>query len=338
MTTNSAPPRPREPDVVRHRGIVAAVAIVIVLLACATYLVVAVERGGASPLDGIAGTAGVKVIDLGSSAGDEVAVVHGDDAGVAREPAGVRCQRYYAAGGTSICLRLAGVGPTFEAAVSTSTGAVARTVPLPGVPSRARVSASGRLVAWTVFISGHSYSDPGGFSTRAGILDLTSGTLVESLEEFTTLVDGAPYSAADRNFWGITLAGDDRTFYATMSSAGQRWLVRGDLFARTVETMRKGVECPSLSPDGSKIAFKAPTTLQGRWRLAVLDLASGRQHIIAGTDGIDDQAAWLDGETLAYGVPSAPGGPAIFRVRADGTERPELWLTNAASPVPSERL
>jgi hypothetical protein len=298
---------------------------------------VVVGPGSSTSPGGAVAAAGFKVIDLGSSRGDEVSVVHGYSADTPREATGVRCQRYYSAGGTSICLRLAGVGPSFEAVISTSTGTVDRTVPLAGVPSRARVSPSGRLAAWTVFVSGHSYSDPAGFSTRAGILDLTSGTLVESLEDFTTIVDGAPYAAADRNFWGITIARDDRTFYATMSSAGKRWLVRGDLSTKTVETMRTGVECPSLSPDGTKIAFKTPTTLQGRWRLAVLDLASGQQHTISGTDGIDDQAAWLDGETLAYGVPSDPGGPAIFRVRADGAERPERWLANAVSPVPADQ-
>lgn len=333
MASETAATRPRP---WHRRGAVTATAMALVVVSCVVYLVVLATSQAAPATAAAPGGpgGGVTIIDLSSPQG-EVSVVGGASPDEPRAPIGMRCQRYYAAAGTSVCLRLAGVGPTFEAVVRTAGGAVARTVALPGTPSRARVSASGRLVAWTVFVTGHSYSDPGGFSTQAGVLDLESGTLVDSLENFTTLVEGMPYTAADRNFWGITFAADDQTFYATMGTAGQRWLVRGDLTTRTVEALHKGVECPSLSPDGRRIAFKAPTVLQGRWKLGVLEVDTGEQSVIEGTDGIDDQAVWLDDRTLAYGVPSAPGGPTIVRVPADGSAPPRTWITQAASLVPS---
>ena len=61
------------------------------------------------------------------------------------------------------------------------------TLPINGLPTRARVSADGRVLAWTVFVSGDSYLSSG-FSTRTGVLDLSTGVLANTLEDFT--IDG----------------------------------------------------------------------------------------------------------------------------------------------------
>lgn len=316
----------------RRRLVTTILAMVAVVVVGAVYLTKYATRVPSTP-DGTGGGA-YTVVDLRGH-GNDVVTVDGVGVDPPRHLIGLRCQRVYSAEGTSICLHLAGVGPTFEATVRTGD-TVQRTFALPGVPSRARVSPSGHMVAWTVFVTGHSYSDPGGFSTVAGILDVRSGAMIESLEaDFVTLVDGLPYTAADRNFWGVTFAADDRTFYATMGSAGQRWLVRGDLTTRTMVTLRKNIECPSLSPDGARIAFKAPTRQQGRWELAVLEVASGQQTRLPGTAGIDDQAAWLDDATLAYGVPTGTSGSSIFRIPVDGSSPGTLWIPDAASVVPA---
>ena len=61
-----------------------------------------------------------------------------------------------------------------------------------------------------------------------------------------------------------------------MSTAGHRYLVAGDFAAHTVRTLRENVECPSLSPDGTRVAFKSAVDgdpAKG-WRLSVLDLAT----------------------------------------------------------------
>ena len=83
----------------------------------------------------------------------------------------------------------------------------------------------------------------------------------------------------DFNFWGVTFSAEDSNrFYATVRSAGKTYLLEGDVGERTMTVLRENVECPSLSPDGTRIAFKKLTDgLIGQWRLHVLDLATMEQ-------------------------------------------------------------
>lgn len=240
------------------------------------------------------------------------------------------CQRVYAAAGTMICLR-SGSAPM--SSVITVDRADGKRLELTewGSPSRARVSPSGNLVTWTVFRSGDSYLVAGAFATTAGIYDLSTNAHYGSLEDFTVQVDGKPYGAEDRNFWGVTFTDDDRTFYATMSSAGRAWLVHGDLSTRTLTALRPNVECPSLSPDGTRIAYKHRTGDQ--WRLHVLTLATNTDTRLAEPSDVDDQPTWLTNETIAYSRPHNDK-PAIFTVPASGAGSPRLLLPNAASPTP----
>ncbi|MFF5204486.1 TolB family protein [Streptosporangium sp. NPDC000396] len=240
------------------------------------------------------------------------------------------CLRTYTAGDTTVCLRPVAVPAGFEAAVLRDGREIAEPIRIDGTPSRARVSPSGRLVAWTVFRTGDSYA-PGAFATTTGIYDTKTQRLYGSLEDFPVTVDGKPYQKADMNFWGVTFAGDDQTFYATMSSAGHIWLLRGELTTRRLTAVRTDVECPSLSPDGLRIAYKK--RLGQRWRLHVLELGSGRETPLAERAEVDDQAAWLDDTSVAYARPDADGRPALFTVPADGTGSPRLLRREATSPA-----
>ncbi|GAA4290695.1 PD40 domain-containing protein [Actinokineospora soli] len=267
---------------------------------------------------------------------DERSLVYVDEAAkrVAQDPggvSGVECLRSYTAGGTLVCLHAVALPPGFSATVLNDDLEVVREIRLDGTPSRARVSPSGRMAAWTVFRSGDSYLPAGYFSTTATILDTETGTLYGSLEDFTSIVDGKPYAAEDRNYWGVTIAEDDNLFYATMSSKGKTWLMRGDLAARTLTAVRQNAECPSLSPDGTRVAYKVRTG--EKWRLHVLDLATGADTPTAETAHVDDQAAWLDDRTIAYSRPGPGGKPAVYAVPADGSGAPRLVREGASSPA-----
>ncbi|MFI9818707.1 TolB-like translocation protein [Saccharothrix variisporea] len=239
---------------------------------------------------------------------------------------GPACHRVDVAAGTLVCLRATALPDQAEVVVSDGSGERLRVTEW-GLPSRARVSPTGRLVAWTVFRAGDSYlGGVGTFSTTAGIYDLASGDHYGSLEDFSLVLEGQPHTADDVNYWGVTFARDDVTFYATVRTGESTWLVRGDLRTRTLESVRRNVECPSLSPDGTRIAYKFRTG--DTWRLHVLDLASGADVPLADPAHLDDQPQWLDDRTVAYGRDKA-----VWSVPADGTGSPILVQPDASSPA-----
>jgi hypothetical protein len=83
------------------------------------------------------------------------------------------------------------------------------------------------------------------------------GEAITDVEQFVTLdADGDRVTARDRNFWGITFDRDGRTFYATVAYNGETHLVRGDVRTRRARIIHDNVECPSLSPDGTRIGYK----------------------------------------------------------------------------------
>jgi hypothetical protein len=265
---------------------------------------------------------------------DELASVPAADPQGPRTASGVSCLRFYAAAGTGICLQAerGPVNDTYRALVLDSRLRTTLRVDLAGIPTRARVSPSGRMVAWTVFVGGDSYAGTN-FSTRTSILDTRTGDLQATLEDYTLTRDGKRLRAADLNYWGVTFA-DDTHFYATAATGGHTYLIRGDVTARTAVTLRTNVECPSLSPDGTRIAFKKRVpglSPDAPWRLYVLDLATLRDHPTAETRNVDDQAVWTDDQTLSYSLPGDYGSD-LYTVPASAPGAPRLLTPSALSP------
>ena len=251
-----------------------------------------------------------------------------------RSTGGLLCDRLYAAHGTGICLQRKGPVPATYVTVLDSGLHQVRQVRTAGFPNRARVSASGRMLSWTTFVQGDSYLRDD-FSTRTSILDTRTGRLTDSIEGIPLTLDGKPYHASDVNYWGVGFAADDNTFYATVRTGGSTYLVQGDYRRWTAHTLLSNVECPSLSPDGTRIVFKKRVNASANrpWRLYVLDLATLTETPLAELHSIDDQAAWLDGHTVMYGRVRASGdGWDVWSVPADGSGTPRLLIPNASSP------
>ncbi|MEW2394334.1 hypothetical protein AB0933_38845 [Streptomyces venezuelae] len=256
--------------------------------------------------------------------------------GGARTTGGPSCERFYAASGTGLCLqRRPGIPPKSYAVVLDDRLREKRRIALTGIPNRARVSASGRMLSWTMFATGDSYAGSS-FSTRTSILDTRTGYLIKNMEEIPLTLDGRRYHSPDVNYWGVTFAKDDNRFYATVSTKGKTHLVRGDMAKWSATALRSNVECPSLSPDNTRIAFKKRVRKGTRdpWRLYVLDLRTMREHPVAERHSVDDQAAWLDDDTLAYALPGGGGRKQdIWSTRADGSGNPTLRIRGGSSPA-----
>ena len=246
------------------------------------------------------------------------------------ERSSMSCERVYFAAGAGICVaRRDGFAAGYGARIFGSDLRVRREVPVAGIPSRARVSPDGRLGTVTMFVTGHSYAAAGAFSTETTLIDLRTGAKLGTLEDFTVRKGDRQVTAVDVNFWGVTFARDGDTFYATMATGGKTYLIRGSVSAREADVVKQNVECPSLSPDGTRIAYKRATGDPARpWRLTVLDLATMRDTPLAERRSVDDQVEWRDDDRVLYGVDRG-----VWTAPADGSGRPERLLAEADSPA-----
>jgi hypothetical protein len=249
--------------------------------------------------------------------------------GAKRTVSRLRCARVHFQGGRGLCLVPdRGLGAKYVAKSFDRRFRVQREFHLSGLISRARVSPDGRHGAVTSFVLGHSYEDAGAFSTATNILDLEHGGVVADLESFRISggVEGRP---ADRNFWGVTFSRDGSHFYATLGTGRKTYLVRGDIPGRTVEVLHEGVECPSLSPDETRVAFKRRIEGGDTWQPYVLDLRTLEETPLPDFRGFDDQPEWLDDRTVIYGRSDGD----VWAVSADGAGRPRRLLADASSPA-----
>jgi hypothetical protein len=280
---------------------------------------------------------GATVLFRNTAAGEgygQVATVPMDDPAGTRTLLPVPCDRVDATGTASLCLTVdRGVLTTFTATLYDDAWQRQASWPLPGVPSRTRFSPDGRYVAFSAFITGESYASVD-FSISTRIIRLEDGAAAD-LEEFAFTVNGDEVTNADRNFWGVSFTADDNVFYATAASAGRTWLVRGDVARRTLTAIRDNAECPSVSPDGARVAYKTRLAGADGWAVAVLDLASGVETVLPEKRNVDDQVEWLDDETLLFGlpVPDTPGDSSIWSIAADGRTPADLLIEHAWSPA-----
>lgn len=245
------------------------------------------------------------------------------------------CERVYGTAAVVVCLRSnRGLVTTYDAAVLNRDWQQDRAWPVPGIPSRTRISQDGSVIATTVFVSGHSYTQAG-FSTATEITVPDGGT--GNLEDFALLVNGERLLASDRNIWGVTFApGQSEVFYATAASSGRIWLVRGSLKDKTLTAIHDNVECPSISPDGTRIAYKKNIggPLTAHWNVALLDLATGVETVLSEKRSVDDQIEWLDDQNLLYGLADedTEGDSNIWKLGTDPASQPSLFIEHAWSP------
>ncbi len=314
--------------IVPMKKILLAIAGTVVLVAAAVAYTVSARPDTADAVPAAKLTLGPGQLLYRNVSTGRIAAVPLNDPKASPAISGLKCDRFAVAKQTAVCLAVEpGTLPAVtDVIVLDEYLHVRHTESVSGTPSRARVSPDGMLVYWTVFVTGDSYAATG-FSTRAGIYEVGTGALVKTVEELAVQVDGSPYTAPDVNYWGLTFAADGNRFYSTLGTQGKTYLIEGDYAKYRGKALRENVECPSLSPDGTRIAFKKKIS-DGVWRLSVLDLATMKEIPLAETRSVDDQALWQDDHTVLYGL-----GNAVWAVPADGSGAPRKLVDDASSPA-----
>jgi len=318
------------------------------VVVCAAAGAIAVVSGAQESGPSLRASAAAReALDDARTAGREMVVFRSlpggrskGNAQVALEAVGVRtadptlsalgCARVYFAAARGLCVAPSKRFTTgWRAEVFGTDLRVHRTLELAGLPSRARISPDGRYGSVTMFVAGHSYAAAGTFSTQTTLIDLARGRKIADIEDFTVTRGGRQVTAIDVNYWGVTFARDGDVFYATLATGGKTYLIKGSVSGRTAQVIHENVECPSLSPDGTRVAYKKRTGSDSRpWRLTVLDLATMRETPLAEQRSVDDQAEWLDDGHVLYGLDGA-----VWSVPADGRGQPSRFLAGADSPA-----
>ena len=253
----------------------------------------------------------------------------------------LRCEVVHVSGGHGICLSAdRGVFTTYAATLFDAKSFAARKpFSLKGIPSRARVSVDGRLAALTVFVSGHGYTSLD-FSTQTLIVEYATGAVLADLEDFGVTQDGAPIKKPDFNFWGVTFTPDARNFYATLSTAGKHYLIRGDIAARSATSHPRKRRVPFAVAGCAARGLQEET--HGRQSSAVATARAGtrdwraKRRCPKSAASTTSSSGWTTRHVL-YSVPSKDDGSSpstdVWRVAVDARTPPELFLRNAYSPA-----
>ena len=275
----------------------------------------------------------------------------------------LKCERVHFSGGTGVCLASdLGFFSSYYAIKFDDQMRPGWRITLNGAPSRVRVSPSGRLAAITVFLPGSSHSYAAGtLSTQTTMVDVTTGKVLADLEQFAVTRNGQQFKSPDFNFWGVTFTKNETVFYATLWTQGNTFLVEADLTKRTARVIHDGVECPSLSPDSRRIAFKKRVTGSPySWRITLLDLQSGQETALGESRNVDDQVEWLDNDHVLYALsqgdathssastniwmlPTTTGAtatvmvqggasPAVVHSSESGTSKPSVSASRSKTP------
>jgi hypothetical protein len=248
------------------------------------------------------------------------------------------CNRIHFTANGGICLAVATHPAGYRAYLIGASLDVTNALEIPGTPSRARMSPDNTRAAYTAFVGADSYL-AAGLSTRTRVIDVTSGRELADLEAFDVLRNGTAMRGPDFNFWGVTFMRDASRFFATLGTAGRTHLVEGDLRERTLTVVADDIECPSLSPDGTRLAFKKKfgSGLTARWQPAIFELSTRAVRLLPEPRHIDDQIEWLDDSHVLYALTHSISASVrradVWRIATDGSSAPTVFIADAESPA-----
>jgi hypothetical protein len=200
---------------------------------------------------------------------------------------------------------------------------------LRGVPIRARVSPDGRVASITTY--GEQESPHGErVATESLVIDIASGNILAEMATFRVVHDAGPL-VGPVDVSSVAFESDSDRFFATLSTATERYLAAGSIDERRLTTLRRGVANEALSPDGRHLVVKRLIAERGFWQLAVIDLRTWvERDLNQGSRSIDDQVEWLDNQHVMF-HDVVDDTTAIWMLPIDGITTPRVFVRDAFS-------
>ena len=163
------------------------------------------------------------------------------------------------------------------------------------------MSPNGRIGAMTTFVSGDSYTSPGAvLDPHDAHRPRAAAATIADLEKFTVTKDGERIHSPGLQLLGRDVRARQRRVLRDAGHGRRTTTSCTAASARApMEVIHDNVECPSLSPDGTRIAYKRR---DGKpWHLAPARPRprTGADAAVAERRPIDDQAEWLDNRAPA---------------------------------------
>jgi hypothetical protein len=245
-----------------------------------------------------------------------------------RKATALRCQRSHFVARRGLCLgsvtpsQVGGMVVGQSGYVATITGPgfrARRRLALPGLPLWARVSPDGRIGAASV--EGEHESP-----TETILIDMNRGRIVSELGRFPVDWEGRRPLAGDVAISCLTFAGRAGRFYVSLGDEDRSYLAQGSLGSGRLRVIRENADCPSVSPDDRRLAYRK--RVDGRWQLRILELSTGRETALREARPVDDQVEWLDGRQILYAI-----GSDLWVVATDGSASPRIFVAGARSPA-----
>lgn len=253
-----------------------------------------------------------------------------------------RCDRVHVGGGVGVCAApLGGALGGWETLLfdASTPGMPILSDHSSPLPSRARVSADGSIVSTTSFVSGRSYEDIGGDTSTIVVFVEVANNRLTGMTQYQSSAQ-LQFADSSAQYWGASFADPaGETFYATAHYGTGPVVVHGRVAEQTVSEPLLDGSCPSVSPDGTRLVYKAMRP-GGGFDLTVYDIESGESRQLNETRSVDDQVEWLDDNTILYAL--HPEGESdelvdpsfdIWKLSLDEDAVPELIIPAASSPA-----
>ena len=198
----------------------------------------------------------------------------------------------------------------------------------PGIPSRTRLSPDGTLVADARSSSPATPTCRPASPPRPRSAASTAASY-GNLEKFTLVIDGRTVDPQRPQRLGRHLRRRPAPSTPPSAPAGRPTWSGATSATRTLTAVTENAECPSLSPDGTRVAFKVDARPGRRAALGTRRCSTsppGKRTVLdRRTRSVDDQVEWLDDDTLLYGLP-----------RADEPGVTDVWALDTSAGRPTQ--